>query len=234
MMISDEMIICSAEKACEIYLDSIDKEFANAPDYAVSLRFKRRMRKLIKEQNRTPQERYLVNVMRKAAVFFIVLLIGMATLVVSVEAYRVRFINYVKKITGRATTYKYFIENTPYLNADLSDIEIRYIPEAFYSIAEQSDERHFYAHYSNTSGCDFSIELTYVDSSSSGFISIDTEGSELKNISINRNAAVLNKKEDEKQLIWSINNVLCQIAGNIEEEEIIHIAESIIVYFKNE
>lgn len=233
MVITDEMLRGSAEKACAIYLDSIDREFADAPEHTFSARFERRMKRMIREQKRTPQMNALISAMKKVAVFFVILLIGSAVVTVSVEAYRMRFISFVKKITGKATTYEYRIGDVPYLRADLARSVTGYIPETFRPTDIVTSERHYYAHYADGNGHDFSLELTYVDSSSTGFVSIDTEDSELKDVYVNENEGVLNTKDDERQLIWSVNNVLCLLAGNIEESEMMRIAEEVEIVFED-
>ena len=162
-----------------------------------------------------------------------VLMLGLGIVTVSVEAYRDQFIKFVKKVTRRSTTYEYRIGNVPYLKADLRKSVIGYVPEGF-SVAKQSlYEDYCYINYADTIGHDYSIELTFVDSSTSGFVSIDTEGSELKYIMINDFEAVLNAKDDERQLIWSVNNVICQLAGNIEESEMMRIAEEVEIVFED-
>ena len=233
MVITDEMLRGSAETACQIYLESIDREFAAAPEHKFSARFERRMKRMIREQKRTPLMNSLISVMKKVAVFFIVLLIGSTVVTVSVEAYRTRFISFVKKITGKTTTYEYRIGDVPYLQADLARSVTGYIPETFRVTRLETSARHYYAHYADGNGHDFSLELTFVDASSTGFVSIDTEDSELKEVYVNENEAVLNTKDDERQLIWSVNNVLCLLAGNIEESEMLRIAEAVEIIFED-
>lgn len=234
MVITDEMLRDSAEPAAAIYLEDLEKQVADVPEHIFSARFERRMRRLIRAQRRTPRMNAFIGAMQKAAGFFAVLMLGLGIVTVSVEAYRDQFIRFVKKVTRRSTTYEYRIGNVPYLKADLRKSVIGYVPEGF-SIAKQSlYEDYCYINYADTIGHDYSIELTFVDSSTSGFVSIDTEGSELKYIMINDFEAVLNAKDDERQLLWSVNNVICQLAGNIDEDEMIHIAEEITILFEQE
>ena len=70
MVITDEMLRGSAETACQIYLESIDREFASAPKHKFSARFERRMKRMIREQKRTSLMNSLIVVMKKVAVFF--------------------------------------------------------------------------------------------------------------------------------------------------------------------
>ena len=55
----------------------------------------------------------------------------------------------------------------------------------------------------------------------------------MKYIMINDFEAVLNAKDDERQLIWSVNNVICQLAGNIDEDEMMRIAEEVEIVFED-
>ena len=233
MVITDEMLRDSAERACTLYLDTIDKEFAAAQEHIFSAHFARNMRRMIRQQQRTPRMNTFVKAMRKVAVFFAVLLIGSAAVTVSVEAYRTKFISFVKKVTRRATTFEYSIGDVEYLTADLSKSITGYIPETFRPKRIERSARHYYAYYADDSGHDFSIEMIYVDASSSGVVAIDTEGSVLREITVNGYEAILNTKDDERQLIWSVNNVLCQLAGNIGEDKMVRIAEGVEIIFED-
>lgn len=234
MVITDEMLRDSAEMAAAIYLEDLEKQIADVPGHKFSARFERRMRRLIRVQKRTPRMNVFIGAMQKAAVFFAVLMFGLGIVTVSVEAYRDQFIRFVKKVTRRSTTYEYRIGNVPYLKADLRKSVIGYVPEGFSIFKSDISERYLYIYYRDDANYNFSIQLIYVDSNSNGVISIDTENSEMKDLLINGYEAVLNTKEDERQLLWSINNVMCLLAGNIDEAEMIHTAEKIEVLFDSE
>ena len=64
--------------------------------------------------------------------------------------------------------------------------------------------------------------------------SVDTEGSELSEITVRGEDAILNMKNGYCTLIWSQRNVLCQLYGKIDKEEAIRIAENIEIFFLDE
>lgn len=65
-------------------------------------------------------------------------------------------------------------------------------------------------------------------------LSVDTENSELYELTINNEEAIMNLKDGYCTLIWSQRNVLCQLYGRIDSEKAVRIAENMEIVFLDE
>ena len=138
MEISDELLHASAEKAAMLYLEEIDAVYAQEEDIKHSSRFLRHMRRMIRDEKRTPGERRFIRIAQRAAVAALVLFAGLFAATMSVEAFREQFISFITGRSSRATDFTYSIGNTEYYDADLTKTVFGYIPEGFEKVEDDS------------------------------------------------------------------------------------------------
>ena len=105
MIITDEMLYRNAEKACKLYLNELTDGYNKEPAHEFSKKFLKNMRRIIRDQRRTPQMRVAIKSIRKAAIVILIIFAGLFATTMSVEAYREQFINLIKKITGKSNYY---------------------------------------------------------------------------------------------------------------------------------
>lgn len=233
MIISDEMLRENAEKAAKLYLERINSEFEQETEHVFSGHFERKMRKIIKDQKRSPGQRRFISIVQKAAVILLVLLAGTFATTMSVKAYREEFISFIKRVTHRATSIEYRIGDVEYCEVDLSKTVFGYLPEG-YEITEQKiwGEEAFYTLKSLDGGTLY-VEISVVTDSAVGAISIDTENAKVKSTVIKGEEAILSQKTEKTILVCSDRNVMCVLGGeDISEDDIIKIGENIVFFFE--
>ncbi len=229
MNITEEMLYAKAEEATKLYLDSIDSEYSDIPNHRFSYRFRRRIKKIINDQNRSPRVRKLIKYTRAAAIVLFVVLAGLLIATLSVDAAREQFIKIFRKITGRSTDYYYEIDNK-YKDVDLTATEFEYLPKGFEKIFLDVSETEYIVQYSDSNGHEFSAEIIW-DKDMLGTFSIDTENSMISYHDINGENAMLSEKDGECILIWTNKNVITTISGNIASNDILNIARNIEICY---
>ena len=142
---------------------------------------------------------------------------------------------YIAKVTRHSTDYDFVVATDKYYNADLAKTVYNYIPEGFKKVGEvhNSDmicQVEFRKDTENYYYLDFSV----LNGDSASGLSVDTENSELYELTINNEEAIMNLKDGYCILIWSQRNVLCQLYGRIDSEKAVRIAENMEIVFLDE
>lgn len=220
-IISDEFLYTHIPQAEQILLNKIPEE--NELSHKFSNRFNRKMRTLLKYERRTPSMRQFLHRMKVVAtMLFVILSLAFGT-VMSVEAYRIRFFEFVTQVWEELTSIVTHSDD----NANHDTLVLAspsYIPKG-YSILEQTSNE--YKHsiiYSDRSGA----EIYYLQklSSQSEFI-FDTEDVEPKEINIGACDGYVIINKGVTQLYWYDNFNTYTLIGSLDENEIIKMAESI-------
>ncbi|MCR5321945.1 MAG: DUF4367 domain-containing protein [Lachnospiraceae bacterium] len=234
MEISDELLHASAEKAAMLYLEEIDAVYAPEEDIKYSSRFLRHIRRMIRNEKRTPGERRFIRFVQRAAVAVLILFAGLFAMTISVEAFREQFISFITGRSSRATDFTYSIGNTEYYDADLAKTVFGYIPEGFEKVEVYSGRHFRYIEYEDENANSFTIDLVVVTAGTIGAISIDTEKANVTYIKIGGEEAVLSEKGNDSMLVWTNKNILASISGQISGDEAVRIAENMTVSFLKE
>ena len=233
MIISEEMLRESAGKAAQLYLERIDVEYGQESEHVFSRRFERRMRRIIKDQKRSPAQRKFISIMQKVAVAVLVLLVGTFTTTMSVKAYRREFINFITSITHRATRIEYRIGDVEYYSVDLNKTVFGYIPQGYEATQADIIDDNSFNTFANSNGDIIHIDIYEVTDHSSGAVYIDTEKAEVTYPVIDGEETILSQKPGKIMLVGSKRNVIYLISGwNLLEEDIIKIAENIRFAFE--
>ncbi len=235
MTFTEDDLRRAARQVEQEWEESIDREYGSLPEHNFSKRFKRKMSRLIREQSRTPKEKKFISVTTKVAAVFLIVLFGVAITTVSVDAYRERFMKYIAKITRRSTDYDFTIATDKYYYADLTKTVYGYIPDGFEKKTEvhNSDMICQVEFGKDDENC-YYLDFTVLTKDGAAGTSVDTEGSELSEITVRGEDAILNMKNGYCTLIWSRRNVLCQLYGKIDKEEAVRIAENTEIFFLDE
>ena len=108
MKITDEMLYASASKARDLWLSSA---FPNdIPEHQFSHRFNRIMKRLMKEQRRPPRLNHVIHMMRRTAAILLVVTAVSFSCLMTVDAYRERFIEIVTHVFHELTDYRFSAE----------------------------------------------------------------------------------------------------------------------------
>ena len=158
-------------------------------------------------------------IIQKVSVFLVILLIGVCTTVITVEAIRVPFINWLLSLQEDSTTIHFKEES------DMTDITFGYLPEGYEASLVSADSKTTYYSIENDVGNVIFLMINSLDSDSG--LNVDTENAEVSEFSLNGKKAISVKKEDRNTLIWTVGQYSCILEGQLSIEEMIRIAENI-------
>ena len=212
-MLEDIVPAVSKERARE--LEKPEEEVTFSPEHEA------KMRKLFRRERRCAQRKRMVKYTRRAAVFLagIIVLSGFA--IMSVEAWRVKIVNYFMEITQQETAF-HFEHDATGDSYQTDELALDYIPDGFelkQSVSKRDGLRLFF----EKEDLKFSVNV-YPQKGNKG---IDTENADIKKFKINGREAVFSTKENKNILVWNDGEYAFQIIGNISESEIVKIAENL-------
>lgn len=196
------------------------------PSNQLSPKLERKMRKVIKQYERPKVLRQIIIASKRVASFVIILSALLFTTILSVEALRTQFIEFV------ITTYEKY-SNIFFSRDDTGDTSKQstnafecytptYIPKDFRLIHEEYSD-FIILEYENSSN-DF---ISFIQSDKSGFNgNINTEGVELENIIINGNTGFFYSNQCVQNLIWYDDLYYFHISSTLDKKEIEKIAKS--------
>ena len=158
-------------------------------------------------------------IIQKVSVFLVILLIGVCTTVITVEAIRTPFINWLISLQKDSSTIHFKEES------DMTDITFGYLPEGYEASLVSADSKTTYYSIENDVGNVIFLMINSLDSDSG--LNVDTENAEVSEFSLNGKKAISVKKEDRHTLIWTVGQYSCILEGQLSIEEMIRIAENI-------
>lgn len=226
--ITDDLLYEYCPKVEKYLLDNLPKE--NEIEYEFSDLFNKKMKKLIKENNRHLFINRIYKVTKRISIIIIAFIISVVTLTVTVEAFREKLVNIIKEVCEEFTLYKFRIKDGSVI--EYSEFKFpQYMPSGLKEV-----EKHEY---------DDDIIIVYSDGNSyvkyntfklsDGNLYIDTENANISKVMINGVEADYIVKKDDYKLVWEDGNhgyilmldYLDPDKTKIGEKELIKIAESI-------
>ncbi len=181
---------------------------------------KKKMEKLFRRERRKYNLRRALRTAGRVACIILVAAVVMSAAIYSVEAWRVKFLNFVFDSTAPDTEIKFTDTKQNSFYNDV--VELRYIPAGFELEESEVSKRHVFLKfvYNDQS---FLLKRNNIASNSA----VNTEEGTVENITINNYEGIYIEKEDDNILIWHDGVYTYRLAGNIEKEELIKIAENI-------
>lgn len=161
---------------------------------------------------------------RKAAVILLILISTMSALVFSVEAVRVRVLNFFMERNDKYTEVRINEETldnlTPNLDWD-NYYQPNYMPEGYFFESSKAIGSLKVLKYT-----DGENQITLTQANTGTDFQLDTENAILNEIYIDGNPGQLIIKEDKIILFWYNQEASFNIIGHVDKDEIITIAES--------
>ncbi|HCL01521.1 MAG TPA: hypothetical protein DHW61_03755 [Lachnoclostridium phytofermentans] len=220
-MIHDEFLYANVPQEEKKMLEKIPPE--NELSHKFSRGFNRKMKALLKYERRTPSMRRFVHRMKIAATIFLVMLSLTFGTIMSVEAYRIRFFEFITQVCEELTSI--VIHSDENAGHDtLALVFPTYVPDGYSILKQTSSEYKNSIIYCNESGA----EIYYLQklSSQSEFI-FDSETVEPKEIAIGTHKGYIFINKGVTQIYWYDNFNVYSLIGSLDESEIIKMAESI-------
>ena len=232
MKITDDMLFEHAAEARDIWLSTLPSD-EDIPDIPTSKAFEKKMRKLIKEQKRTPRANRILRYMKQTIAAVLTVAILSFGGLMTVEAYREKVIEIVVHVFHELTDYRFASEKTGADEIILPELGFGQIPEGMREVENRisSNNRRLVV-YENDVGLFF--ELTQRPIGSDGeYISIqDTEDSAYEMITINGREAYANEKDGSGSVVWTVDNIVYRLYGNLKMSDLKLVAENIKIFSK--
>ena len=231
MKITDDMLFEHAAEARNIWLSTLPPQ-DEIPVISYSKSFERKMRKLIKEQRRTPRTNQFLRYMKQTAVAVLVIAVFTFGGLMTVDAYRAKVVEFVVQVFDKFTQFTFY-SNHPEADIDdsaLPEISFGYIPEGMIEIENSitSTGSHF-IRYENGSNGFFQLTQSIVADGQYGAI-IDTEDSDYEVGTINGSEAFFNTKNGQSTIIWINGDIVFNLFGTPDLNELKLIAEKIKIF----
>ncbi len=211
------------KQALQPYADALSASFPKEDCEGIqpSPRFKHRMEWMLRNHQKFYYF-WINTVGKRVASVLICLITLLAITTVSVKALREGLIEFITK------TYEKFTSISVHYDGDIPQtvvpIKPSYVPNEYIKKRQRCTEHDFTIEYCNEEG----VILHYGQSILSGYNGgVDTEDADFKTVMINGYEGILVKKNGFVSITFSSNEYMFTILGQIGEEEIVKIAESI-------
>lgn len=190
-------------------------------DFEFSEQHKEKMKKIFDREKKKIWIRKFGKSMQRVAAGLLVVILVSGVAVMSVSAWRVKFLNFIfdTQQTNTEITTNEDVNQATY-NTDL--VSLNYIPEGFSLEKQMITEALTYLKFSDPVN-DFTITITPLE----GKISLDTESAYCEKIDINDNEALYSETDTEKILVIENIDKIITIRSSIEKGEIIKIAQNL-------
>jgi len=214
----DELISGAAATAGEEIIDELPKpqkrEFSDEHEKKMNMLFKKYERKMFFEK--------LPKYSGRVAVVLLAFVLVSGISVFSVDAWRIKFMNYVLSVTETHTEIRYNAPDDVGDSYVTDEITLGYIPEGFELESRIDGKRNLYLNFIKDSK---NFTITVVPAS--GIFAVDTENADIDILEINGCEAFLSKKENTVIITWCNDEKIYSITSNLDKEEVIKIAQNI-------
>lgn len=192
------------------YPKSLDDWFEN---------FIRETKKIEKKRQR---KKTMKRIRAQAAMIALVLLVGGGVMTLSVEALRVRLLNFFVEVTDQYTEIR-VVENTQDEYGTQGGTGPSYVPEEYRLLETKDYGEMVIIKYTN----DKEQELLFTRMPNGGSTQIDTENAKVTEVSIHGNEGIMSEKEGFIILFWHDQSYSYTLTGEITAQEILRVAESV-------
>ena len=227
MQITDDMLYQHAPEVRDLWLSTLPSD-ADIPEHKFSRRFERKMKRLIREQRRSPQVNRVIRGLRRVAAIILVIGILSFSGLMTVEAYREKVIEVISQVFHDLTNYRFISEESNLEQyVELPEITFQYIPDEMEKIEDTARERYRYILYEAQDGNFFELTQTVIVDNSDYEKILDTEGAISEEFYIGDSEAVLNTKNGVTSIFWTKDHILYSLYGTIDPTELKAVAEKI-------
>lgn len=219
----------SAAKEGQIFLEEKAK-LKNDPEYQPSTaafhKFSQQMDTHLKKQQVYARKQRILSTINKAAVAMVIMLVVLGSVVMTVEAVRVRVLNFVMDVDPEYTSFA--LKDSDKGESTIVDWHKSYVPTvipAGYEVNAVSTGKYAKSiEFKNKQG----LLITYMELSESSKPQLDTENaSTIETINIKGHEGKLIVKDSLVTIIWPMNGHMYIIRGQMEKETAVKIAEGV-------
>ncbi|MGO0884737.1 DUF4367 domain-containing protein [Clostridioides difficile] len=196
--ITDEMLYKHASNAEKIILEQLppNKEL----NHVFSKRFERKMKKLIRQEKRNPFIKYTIIYLKRVAVVFLIVVTGLFTITMSVDALRNQFIKIVIEIYEDLTEFIFSKDIQTDKDLDFILKEPKYIPKGFKEVEKENTLQGIFIRYENKNGSEIRYRSNQIDSNT---VILDTEDAKVTDVMVNDYKAKYIIKDNSITIFWN-------------------------------
>lgn len=227
MKITDSDLYHYAPKAEELWLSQLPPD-EKIPEHTFSKRFERKMNRLLRDQRRSPGVRKMVLAAKRIAAAMLIFTTLSFSVLMSVEAYREKFIETVTEVLYDLTHFSFF--STWSGNVKMGDISFHYLPDGMVEIDRVYDEDNLsqIICFEDAEGRRLQINQQVVTDKTDYEAILDTERADVIKTTISGNEAVLVAKGEWSALMWLDDPFVLWAAGELTLAELTQVAENIV------
>jgi len=221
-----------AEKEGQLFLDEKDK-LKNDPEYLPSReavqKFSRQMDGYLKKSKAYTKNRRILAVLNKAAVAMLIALVILGTTVVTVEAVRVKALNFLMNVQQEYTSFQLQDSSSDSegvsTNIDWHQSYVpTYVPDGYEISSITDSELSKTIEFTDSQGS----LITYMELSADNKPALDTEhATGFEAVSINGHEGTVVMKNSLVTVIWAMNDRMFMIRGQIDKDMAIKLAEGV-------
>lgn len=228
MDITEEMLYKYAPEAEKLWLASLPPD-DQIPDYKFSRRFERKMKKLVREQRRSPSMRQFMKIARQTAAAILIVVSLSFSCLMTVEAYRAKVIEVVTEIFYDLTHLSFFSSWSG--DAGIGEIKFGYLPDGMSEVQREVFDKPqgLTICFEDNQGDQISVNQALITNDEDLALILDTEDTDVTTIPFGDSDAALIEKEGVSTLIWEDAPYLIILTGDFPSEEIIKVANGITI-----
>ena len=217
----DDLLYACAEAGAEQWLETIP-----ADDFRPSLRFRLKMRRLLKKQRNAAASTAPIRRcprLRRTALVCVLLLICMQLMgVLSLGAIFERFIAQITNVFPYATEFRITSgggEETAFV-----PVEFGYLPAGMEEVEREETNSGLYVMYQDQEENYFYVEQTHFSEKTASTMFVDTEDAYTENYTLGEYEMFYIEKDDCRTLVYMCEDDRFIIVGNIDKKELENIA----------
>lgn len=217
-----KLLISIAEKDTRLF-DKLEKEnIINPKQDELDLNIEKIINEYSTKQQKKRKYKKLISIITKVAVFLIIVTVGFAVSFVTVDAFRVKVLNFYIEKFQTHTQFIPFDGNGSELALSFS---VGHMPEGFELEDRFVSEAIVAETYYNSAG--YMIDVTLHDRNSS--ISVNSENAEQTIVKVNSETGYIYKRPDMSIMVFKFfgNTIVISSNAVLSVEELLKIAESI-------
>ncbi|TEB04877.1 hypothetical protein Psch_03639 [Pelotomaculum schinkii] len=219
----------AAEKEGQLFLEEKEK-LKNDPEFLPSKeaaqRFSQQLDAQLKKSKAYARRRRIWQALNRAAVAMLLMLVILGTTVATVEAVRVRVLNFLMDIQKEYTSFQ-LKDSSSGSEGGSATIDWRqayvptYIPDGYEVSATSQNENYKKIEFTNPRGS----LITYMELSAAHKLAVDTENASVfEAVIINGHEGTLVVKNSLVTIIWAMHDHMFIIRGQIERDMAVKIA----------
>ncbi len=214
--ILDEIIDDAANAAAE----DIGNQMKNPQEeIEFSERHEKIMQQLFQKERKKARKKKWISYTKRAACFLLALVVISGITIFSVDAWRVKFLNFVLEGGEPNSNYNFNEGGNAYSDGEIT---LGYLPEGFELVENVSSRENISLTFAKGDWY-FTFKVSSIDINSS----IDTEDGNTERITINGNEAIFTTNPNINAVIWHDDKYSYRVLGNITKEELIQIAKNV-------